>query len=146
MAGKATRTPEERFFSRLIQDGDCWVWPHTDPAGYGRMFQADGVNWLPHRWAYTFMRGDIPDGLELDHLCRNRACTNPDHLEPVTRVENAMRGPGAITECKNGHPYTTANTYIRPDRGTRGCRICRAHATARWSNRHAAPERNNSVG
>jgi len=83
-------TAEQRFFAKVTQDGDCWVWPHRDKAGYGISFY-DGRRWLPHRWAYTFLRGEIPEGLELDHMCRNRGCVNPWHLEPVTRSENARR-------------------------------------------------------
>lgn len=127
-AGKVTTPAEDRFRGHVTKTANgCWLWQHTDRAGYGTYFFADGRRWLPHRWSYEHFRGPIPDGLEIDHLCRNRACVNPDHLEPVTRVENALRGPGAITECVNGHPYTTENTYIRPDRGTRSCRTCNNH-------------------
>lgn len=117
------QTVEERFLARLTKVGDCWVVPFTDPAGYGG-FHVDGVRYLAHRWSYEHFVGPIPDGLELDHLCRNRGCANPAHLEPVTRRENALRGPGSKTACVHGHPYTSQNTYIRPDRGTRQCREC----------------------
>lgn len=84
-------TAEERFFSRLTQVGDCWMWHRLDKNGYGGPFFVDGKPWLPHRWSYSFLRADIPEGLELDHMCRNRGCVNPWHLEPVTRSENAKR-------------------------------------------------------
>ena len=85
-------TAEQRFFAKVTDGADgCWEWNRTDRAGYGEPFFDDNVRWLPHRWAYSFLRGEIPEGLELDHLCRNRGCVNPWHLEPVTRSENARR-------------------------------------------------------
>jgi hypothetical protein len=83
-----------------------------------------------HRWSWEKVNGSVPDDLHIDHLCRNRACVNPAHLEPVTRRENILRGVGITaqnarkTHCKNGHEFTEANTYIRPG-GHRGCRECR---------------------
>lgn len=121
-------TAEQRFFTRVEQSGECWQWRSTDSHGYGTYFADGGVNWLPHRWAYTFLRDDIPEGLELDHLCRNRGCVNPWHLEPVTRRVNALRGVGSIEACKHGHRYTPENTYRDPKKGKRGCRTCRRAA------------------
>lgn len=70
----------------------CWIWQlSTVGAGYGR-FQVDGKKHLAHRWHYEQVHGQIPDGLELDHLCRQYRCVNPDHLEPVTHIENVRRG------------------------------------------------------
>lgn len=100
--------------------GGCWLWVSSiDQQGYG-MSRA-------HRVAYTVLRGPIPAGLVLDHLCRVRNCINPDHLEPVTIATNTRRGirPPSVkkTECLRGHPFDEANTRIRPD-GTRKCRTC----------------------
>lgn len=87
-----------------------------------------------HRVAFELIRGCIPNGLVLDHLCRNRGCVNPDHLEPVTFRENIMRGVGYTaqqarkTHCRHGHEFTVENTYVW--RGGRICRTCRRIQTA----------------
>ncbi len=128
-------TAEQRFFSKVRQVDDCWIWHNTDGAGYGTYFNDNKQHWLPHRWAYTFLRAEIPEGLDLDHLCRNRGCVNPWHLEPVTHRVNVQRGVGSVTSCKHGHEYTPENTYRDPKQGKRGCRTCRRAA----SNPTAAP-------
>jgi hypothetical protein len=102
----------------------CFNWTlTTDSSGYpcshfkGRTIGA-------HRLSYAAFIGPIPEGLTLDHLCRNRRCVNPWHLEPVTMLENNRRGFYASkTHCKHGHEYTPENTYRKPN-GRRDCRIC----------------------
>lgn len=128
-----TPTYADRFWSRVDRSGNCWLWTSTVSNGYGAMvITADGksINYLAHRIAFTWMRGPIPNGMVLDHLCRNTLCVNPAHLEVVTSVENTRRGfsPFAVkarqTHCKRGHEFTPENTYVRKN-GTRWCNECR---------------------
>lgn len=120
---------EERFFAHVTEDATgCWMFDSLTTRGYGQ-FQHDRTHVAAHRWAYQLLVGEIPDGLTLDHLCRVRACVNPWHLEPVPHRTNILRGegPAAInarrTQCVNGHPFTSENTYLTPD-GRRQCRTC----------------------
>lgn len=128
-----------------ILDNGCWLWlGFTDAGGYGRLSvgsKRDGTNGTAsaHRAAWELVNGPVPIGLVLDHLCRNRACINPSHLEPVTQRENTLRGEGNAaknarkTHCKNGHPFEGDNLYVSP-RGKRTCLTC-------WRARYEAQER-----
>lgn len=125
-------TTEERFWSKVDRraDDECWLWTGGLSSGYGRFNSGPNKrSGLAHRFAYELTVGPIPAGLTIDHLCRNRACVNSRHLEPVTGVENTMRGfsPHAKcarkTHCIRNHEFSAENTYPRP-RG-RECRICR---------------------
>ena len=114
---------------------ECWVWQAETWDGYG-YFHLHHHQVKAHRWVYEHMMGPIPAGLELDHLCRNRSCVNPAHLEPVTHRVNVLRGlcPPAVnarkTHCVKGHEYTPENTYTYPD-GRKWCLTCkRAEARA----------------
>ena len=119
-------------FSECGLDTHCWVWQGpVSRDGYGIISYNSKPN-LTHRVSYIVNKGPIPEGLELDHLCRNRRCCNPDHLDPVSHKENVRRGKtGEVnshrqrskTECKHGHPFDAKNTYYR-SRGSRGCRTC----------------------
>ena len=122
-----------RFWAKVTKTGTCWVWSAArDRYGYGK-FGLNGAIVLTHRLAYESIVGPIPEGLELDHLCRVRACCNPAHLEPVTHQENARRGDaGGVnhrnrvkTHCLKGHAFDAANTYVTPT-GARKCRTCKA--------------------
>lgn len=112
----------------------CWPWlGPVGEDGYGRVYVGGGRSRGVHRVAYELKIGPIPEGLVIDHLCRNRACCNPAHLEPVTNRENILRGIGvsAINArrivCVNGHPFDEENTY-NPPRGGRDCKTCKSEA------------------
>lgn len=125
-------TAEERFYYYADTSGECWNWTGPiSPYGYGIMRGKDIPSRHAHRFGYILLRGPIPDSLVLDHLCRNRRCVNPDHLEPVTNTENVMRGEGfapknaAKTHCDAGHEFTPENTYTRSRKqGGRQCKTC----------------------
>jgi Zn-finger nucleic acid-binding protein len=95
---RARRGDIARFLSNVAArplDNECWLWPYgRNSQGYGVVY-VDGKQIVVHRWSYRTFIGEIPSGLELDHLCRNRGCLNPLHLEPVTRRENILRGVGS---------------------------------------------------
>jgi len=140
--GTTAPTESERFWGKVSKGPGCWTWnASTDGNGYG-MFQSLGMA-RAHRWAYEHIVGPIPDGLVLDHLCRNPGCVNPEHLEPVTNDENLSRGwgrrikNGMANECINGHEYTELNTYIHP-KGALVCRTCSAESRRRYQEKAAA--------
>lgn len=119
-----------KFARKVARTATCWRWIgnlHPDN-GYPRFWLGRHDDYLAHRLAYEWSGGTIPAGLTIDHLCRNRWCVNPDHLEPVTRGENNLRGgsPWAEnarkTHCHRGHEFTAENTYTH--KGMRHCREC----------------------
>ena len=124
-----------RFIPKFIinETTGCWEWQASMNKGYGQFYRGgsrqDAILRGAHRVSYEHWIGPVPDGLDLDHLCRVRRCVNPDHLEPVTRRENLLRGPtipaGNLSklECAQGHAFDADNTYISPD-GARVCRAC----------------------
>lgn len=125
-----------RFEAAVDKNGPtgCWEWKRSRSAdslgGYGRFCLRKGYVYA-HRFSYELVHGPIPAGLQADHLCRNRGCSNPAHLEAVDARTNVLRGTGPValhaeqTHCKNGHEFTPENTYLRPRRqGGRACIAC----------------------
>lgn len=129
------KTLSQLFWERVNQTETCWNWIGSiNRGGYGvfTFGGRSGKKLYGHRASYELHKGNIPDGLEIDHLCRNRKCVNPDHLEAVTRQVNTKRGIGpsilgkinaSKTHCKHGHEFTPENTIIRKTGGRR-CRQC----------------------
>lgn len=136
MVGK--RRPAVQRFADLVAltESGCLQWIGSVNAhGYGNFHAGGGRHSVvAHRWSYEHHREPIPDGLVLDHLCRNTSCVHPDHLEPVAQGENLLRGVGVgkanarKTHCPAGHPYSGDNLYIAPSRPNRMCRTCRRNA------------------
>jgi Pyruvate/2-oxoacid:ferredoxin oxidoreductase delta subunit len=121
---------EDRFWDHVkVVAGSCWLWTGavSKTGGYG-IVHVNGKVYKAHRMAYALLAGDTER--ELDHLCRNRQCVNPDHVEPVTSRDNWRRGfnPAAIqarkTHCKRGHEFTPENTILKSNGRERKCRTC----------------------
>ena len=124
-------TIEERFWEKVSGGNvdECWMWTaYAGPDQYGR-FNVSGKPVLAHRWAYEHLRADIPYDLDIDHLCRNRRCVNPWHLEPVTRSINLQRVPRP-SHCTNGHLLSGSN--IRMEGRARRCIACQRDRNRRW--------------
>ena len=121
----------ERLLGKIQIDTatGCWCWLGQIEDGYGRITM-QRKNWLAHRASYILHGREIPEGLEVDHLCKNTRCVNPEHLEAVPgRVNNARSSSMSAsyarrTACKNGHEYTADSHRIDPTSGARKCRVC----------------------
>lgn len=143
-------TEPRKFWNRVVSHGDCWEWTGSTNRGYGVTSVVVDGRWRnrkAHRVAWQQLRGEIPEGLVLDHLCRNTWCVNPDHLEPVTLVENIRRGIGMgprnaqKTHCKKGHEFTPENTRSRGGRPEwRLCRACAREESARYYAKKRRPD------
>ena len=121
----------KNFWNKVDKSGICWEWTGARTSkikgGYGR-FKLNGKLKLAHRITYQIKYGDIPEGFELDHRCRNRCCCNPDHLEAVTHKVNIQRGLTGNynkikTHCPRNHEYTPDNLKKTKD-GSRDCKTC----------------------
>lgn len=136
-----SKTPEmeAKFWEKVAPTGFCWEWTGAlDQNGYGQFFIRRPLSPVKaHRLAYEILVGPIPEGAKGDHLCRNRSCVNPDHIDPIPNRDNVLRGFGITamharqTHCKNGHEFTPENTFTK-DNGGRGCRECRKEINARY--------------
>jgi hypothetical protein len=127
----------KRFMDKYTVDKNgCWIWGEKLRKGYGK-FHFCGNGYFAHRVAYSHWKGQVPEDLFIDHLCRNRACVNPNHMEAVSHRENVIRGEGSSaqrfrqTHCVNGHPLTPENVRYRKDRYARNCKVCEMERTQR---------------
>lgn len=150
----STAIDTDRFWSKVDQSGECWLWTSTKLLGYGVLKVGSAKTRKAiraHRIAYELLVGPIPEGLTLDHLCRVKHCVKvvadergPAHIEPVTNRENVLRGtaPTAVnarkTACVHGHPFDQANTRIDRN-GYRRCRACHSARSSRRRRRTRLP-------
>ena len=133
--GERASTLDQRFSTKFIVIASgCWQWiGFVNEDGYGA-FRGEGGTEGAHRWAYRRFKGPIPEGYEVDHLCRFRACVNPDHLDAVTKRDNVIRGTSfaavnaSKTDCPNGHPLSAGS-------GQRVCRVCRRASSLAYYHR-----------
>lgn len=133
---------KERFWAKVAKGEGCWNWTASlSSTGYGQ-FSIRHRPYLAHRLVYQMTRGPIPKGMQIDHLCRNKKCVNPQHLEIVTPAENLRRVPVRRDQtgprpwlrkshCRRGHEFTPATERIKKD-GRRVCRLCERIVSKQW--------------
>ena len=137
-----TADQARRFWAKVAKADGCWLWTGgIQSRGYGAVGHAP---WTAHKMSYLLAERSIPDGLALDHLCLNKRCVRPDHLEPVTPQVNNQRAhdngqsqPSPLSRinaakiaCPQGHFYSDDNTYTNPQ-GHRQCRTCKRESDRR---------------
>lgn len=131
------KSPLERFLSRItVEPNGCWGWKRGHSNGYASFHVTADRSINAHQFSYEYFVGPVPEGKELDHLCHNRGCVNPDHLEPVIHEVNCQRGDSgpllklkhqSTTHCPKGHPYDEKNTLMqRKKRDGPLLRVCKA--------------------
>ena len=132
---------EDRFWSKVERTDNCWNWKASKKDGYG-LFRYNNKTGKAYRFAYELLIGEIPKDKQIDHLCRNHSCVNPQHLEVVSQKENIRRGFGVgvinakKTHCPKGHEYSGENTGIH--RGQRYCKHChRERELIRYHQKHS---------
>jgi hypothetical protein len=130
----AQESLRERFDAKVQRTSECWLWTgaKTDQ-DYGTIGLL-GRTCYAHRLAHERYKGPIPAGWDVDHLCHERACVNPDHLEAVPHGENVRRGDlvARKTHCAQGHPWTEEHIYVRPGNGHRMCGTCSSERSRLW--------------
>lgn len=134
-----TMARPSRFWSRVNKTETCWLWTGAQTGQFVKYGNAkyQGRTQGAHRVAYQLVKGPIPEGFQIDHLCFVPLCVNPDHLEAVPRDENDRRRRNRRTHCPQGHEYTESNSLI-DTRGYRLCRICRNKTDAAGKRRRRA--------
>lgn len=150
MSARAVGTLQEIFEARVEKTDSCWIWIGAIGHGYGILrLLSRGIYDYAHRISVRLDGRDIPDGMHVDHLCRNTRCVNPAHLEVVTPAVNLARGLmrqrsqehfASRTHCAHGHPWNEENTY-RNSRGYRNCRACHRERARGRPDRKAAKEK-----
>lgn len=138
--GRPQNSVERMLIVNVDTSGDCWMWKGpTSKNGYGKTTMAK--KWvMPHRVFYEHYKGPITLGNQVDHLCKNKICVNPAHLEDVTPRQNTLRSNAVSaknyrkTECNNGHILRGDNLYVTPD-GRRQCKECRRQANHKYENK-----------
>jgi hypothetical protein len=121
---------DRRWWRDAQQDFGCWIWAGSSSGGYGTIWNGER-NVMAHVYGWEMTRGPLPEGMELDHVCRVPLCVKFTHFEVVTRATNISRRPPA-NECRQGHPLVPGNVYRYPKSGARLCIACHPERRPNW--------------